>query len=462
VVGNHAIRMLATLLYPLRGVSVIVRGEAGSAKSTLIRGALALAFGPEALDDQKRELLLWGGSSDKALLTEDNVDRIETTATHCAIPELEFVLTTDRGFDIVKMWTEGEPYPYERATEFGRRSTKLVLRPLPILTSVANESPRLKDLAEEMERRFLPLFTESSREMNERIHRRKAEIEAYPDARLFLDGVQRYDTLHHHIEDVMEKDFGGLRASSHPMELVEDRPLIGVKNPCAPYMVGIVPKRFTISNTYIDYWHEMVKAITAFYYPQRPIYDVGTEKYLMATPTDNYLAWLVGGQVIVDASLRLRDLGHVLMGIVPTLDYKYGGDMLDEGAKSLDRIVDEISAKGYERSRSQIKELLLRLVMANYVKMDDKDRYWKTHEYGDEFVANFNWQDCLDETKKLMRETYPAVASDYISMYCEDPVCVHPFTGEKIRILDTTGVCRTQEPIKTKKRVSIDQLEGFI
>lgn len=457
IVGNDNVRLLTTILFPLRGTSILLRGEAGSAKSSIIRGAIVLAFGPGVLDDAVPEVLLWGGSSDKALLTDNNVNRIELEATHCIIPELEFVLTTDRGYDIVKVWTEGEVYPYERATNFGHGTERLVLKPLPILTSIANESPRLKDLGEEMERRYMPLYTESNREMTQRIHIRKAEIEAYPDDSIFIEAAQQVSDLRGHFKNCMKMNFGGAIRRS----LLDSGEKILIKNPSAVYLHGVVPKRFTISNTYIDYWHEIVKAITTFYYTSRPIYERRTDKVLMATPVDNYLAWLIGGQAIVDASLRLRDLGHVLMQIVPTISYSYGGDLsISNEAKALDHIVDEVSTKGYERSRSQIKELLLRLVMANYVKMDDKDRFWKTMQYGDEFVKGINWQECVDETKKVIREKYPEVAQDFIPMYCDDPVCLDPFTGKKVRLLDIEAgeESKTETVVKTKKRVTLDDL----
>jgi hypothetical protein len=49
-------------------------------------------------------------------------------------------------------------------------------------------------------------------------------------------------------------------------------------------------------------------------------------------------------------------------------------------------------------------------------------------------------------------------------VYCGDPVCIHPFTGEKIRILDTTPAGEKREAVttKTKKRVSLDDIEGLL
>jgi hypothetical protein len=278
---------------------------------------------------------------------------------------------------------------------------------------------------------------------------------------MFQETAGQVVDLREHITKTIKMDIGGVLASRRPRDLDAPDP-IGIKNPCAPYMSKVVPKRFTISNTYIDYWFDMVKSIAIFYHPQRPIYERRAAKYLMAAPVDNYLAWHIGGQAIVDASLRLRDLGHVLMKIIPTLEYRYGGELsVSADAVSLDRIVDEISNKGYERSKPQIKELLMRLVMANYVKVDDKDRYWKTQNYGDEFVTGINWQECINETKKVVSDLYPEIASDYISQYCDDPVFVDPFTGKKMRLLDVTSEEKgaVEEVItKKKKMVRLDDL----
>lgn len=458
VIGNDKVRLLISLLFPLRRTSIILNGEAGSGKSTIIKGAAQLTWGTKVLDDEVPQVIIIGGTSEKGLLSEDMADRITNEATHCIIPELEFIASSDRNYDVVKVWTEGEVYPYTKAANFGKSTDRIVLRPLPILTSLANENKRMpvKDLGEEMERRFLPLYTESNREMNVKIHNRKAEIEALPRNKINLHGEKEKELSEHMLRGSMLFYGNG-----------ELMPII--RNPSAPFMAKAIPKRFTVSNTFVDYWHEIVKAVTTFYsVPRenengvlwnemsRKVYGAkSTEKYIMATPADNYLAWLLGGESIVFASLRLKDLGKVLMSVVP--NNKDGYD-----AKSIDDIVDDMAQMGYERSKNQIKDLLMQLEWATYIKSDGERNYWKTKEYSDEFQYAIDWKGCIEFTKKWVKEEYPEISSDYIHEFCEDPKCKDPFTGNTINILDLETVV-TEKPKKEEdkktRRVTLEDLE---
>lgn len=430
VVGNNNTRIVATILYPVTSTSIIIRGEAGSGKSTIVKGLASLAWGPEVLDDDIPNVVVLGGTSDKGLLTEDVVNRITTEATHCIIPELEFVVGKPHNEDILKLWTEGESYNYQRAVQFGRKSEKLRLEPLPILTSLANENARLKDLGEEMERRFMPFYTESSRQMTTEIHERKADIEALPDSCLYKIGGNRLRELREHIVNIIELGFDTLSGPK-------------IKNPCAPFMQHMIPKRFTISNTYIGYWHKLVRGVTAFYHEDRFTYVNNGNTTVFSSPADNFLAWSLGGEAVVYASLRLRDMGKILMDAVPQLDYCYDGDMaVSADAKQLDEIVDEMYGMGYERPKSQIKELMMKLEWAGYIKSDGNGRYWKTMDWSDEFRIGVDWEKCIEATKELMLEYYPQIAKEYNALYCEDPRCSSPVptsereAGYEISILD--------------------------
>lgn len=447
IIGNHNTRMAVSLMYPLRNISIVLRGEAGSAKTTIIRGLVTLVWGSSALDNEVSDVLVVSGTSDKGLLSDDVVEQICNTATHCIIPELENIVNKPMNEDIVKAWTEGAKFTYRRAQMIGKESqTKdIVLKPLPVLTSLANENQRLRELGEEMERRLMPFYTQSDAELNRLVHTRKAEIEAFPDEELFVPGSNKIAELREHFTKVRAMDFDGMGGPK-------------IKNPSAPYLATRIPARFTVSNTYIGYWHEIVKAVTSFYYPERMAIPMGSGEAFLATPGDNFLAWTVGGEAVVNASLRLRDLGRVLMDVVPVLETGYDSLAISAEAMPLSDLVTELSARGYERSRGQIKELLMRLVMANYVQCDDRDRYWKMKDYSGEMHTGVDWKSCVESTKELIKEKYPKVAKDYIAAFCDDPVVIHPFTGVKVRVLDSNVSDLRLESAKKKKKIDITKL----
>ena len=48
--------------------------------------------------------------------------------------------------------------------------------------------------------------------------------------------------------------------------------------------------------------------------------------------------------------------------------------------------------------------------------------------------TKINWEELLDETKVLIKDTWPEVANEYISRYCEDVKLINPFTREEIKL----------------------------
>jgi hypothetical protein len=447
VIGNEALRVAATLLFPLRKTSVIVRGESGSGKTTVLKAIIRLILGEDALADKVPDLLYIGGTSDKGLLSDDIVERVAFKVKRCVIPELQYIIGAPRNEDILKAWTEGTPYPYSRASNFGKDTQHILLYPKPVMTSFANENKRAgknNDIGEEMERRFLPFWTESSKSMNEKVHEKKAEAEAVPR---WMDKTER-------------KSVAEIRAHfKECMELFDDELLAPeIYNPCAPYMRLGVPSRFTLSNTYIGYWHETVKGVTQFYYKTRPLYVVEGHELYLSSPADNFVAWLLVGKSVEYASLRLKDIGECVLKTVPIGEYN-DSDKFGQGitnAATLDEITDAVSDEGFDRSQQQMKQIIDQLVSAGYVKTITErvtPKYYKTRNMADMLIT-VNMENCINSTIDKVRETFPKdVADDYVERFCTDPIAISPFTGEKINILEVSkGMAEKEKAIKKESK----------
>jgi hypothetical protein len=444
IIGNETTCITVATVYPLEDVPIILRGQAGSAKSTILDGAIQAAWSAEAIDDGDPALLVIAGSSDKAFMSGDMVERICGHATHCAIPELENVVEQPHVEDMMKRWLEGRKYTYSRSAEFGKSTDKIALDPLTIACTLANENQRLEELGEEMERRFLPLFTESSTSTNEQVHESKAEAEAKPPSLRYTGGMAKLRDIQEHYRNIWAWK------ADHCQSLT-------IVNPSAPFMSRHLPKRFTLSNTYIGYWHKTVHAMADWNFEEREIIteknrDGDEMEYVMTTPADNWTAWTLVGKAIVYASLRLRDMGDVLMKAVP---------IGDEGsAATFDEVFDAVTGEGYERSQKQIKALLMQLVMAGYVRPTERElRFYRTKDYSGEMSTAIDWAAMIESTKEKVREYHPSIAKDYLRAYCEDPVALHPITGAKVKILD---ICETEVPKPTMSRrgtLRIDALE---
>jgi energy-coupling factor transporter ATP-binding protein EcfA2 len=435
IVGNFEARTTIALLFPLRGVSVVVKGPAGSGKSTIVKCASQLIWGDGVFDNKIREVLYIAGSSDKGLLTDTLASRIAHVCTHCVIPELQNAISNERVEAIIKLWTEGESYHYVRGANAGTINREITLKPLPILTSIATENKYTQFLGEEMERRFLPFYTIARGDLNRQIHTTKADSWAKCDEDLML---------------MPDGDKTDLRLHIQAASKIEDK----VKNPSALFMKDEIPSNYVISNSMIEYWFELVAAVTKFYHTDRLKYvsPKGKKQYILSTPFDNWLAWKLGGSAIVLASSNVPDLGREVIQLLPVR----GIDDVDAGL-TINEIVDCLQESGVERTRKQVTQIMKALEAVNYAKRDDysHEKFYRTKEY--EFDTAVNWKECVEQTKKFIKEAYPEVAKDYIHEHCDDPKVVDPFTNESSALLDIPY----ERPEKPVKKESID-LRKFI
>lgn len=416
-IGNYEARATIALLFPLRRVSVVLKGASGSGKSMMVKCASQLIWGDKVLEDKIREVLYIGGSSAKGIITDSLANRIAYTCTHCIIPELQNAIVNNEVMEgIIKLWAEGENYPYKRADNGGRITHELTLKPLPVLTSLATENKYTERLGEEIERRFFPFYTVSSVDVNALVHKSKASVWSKCDDELITMTEEEKANLRFHMQTAMKMS-GEYK----------------IKNPSAVYMQSAIPHNFVVSNSMIGYWFELVAAVTVFNYPHRNSYTSkgGRNKYMLATPADNYIAWKLGGGPIVLASMNIPDMGREIIDIIPKRD-----GVTPDISIALDDIVDELHSKGIERTKKQVQQIMKALESVSYAKRDEyhKDDFYKTQDY--DFDRSVDWRGCIDSTKKTVAENFPEIAKDYINDHCKDPMVIDPFTGMKIKLLD--------------------------
>jgi len=444
IVGNYRARMTMALIYPAKGVSVLVKGTSGSGKSTMIRCVGDMVWGNDVLKNKIPEVFYIADSSDKGYITDTLIDRIENRCTHCLIPELQNAVRNETVEAMIKLWTEGEYYTYSRAQKFGRESKQYNLKPLPILTSIATENRYTEKLGEEMERRFLPLYTIAKKPLNKEIHRTKALARARIDEDLIsMTEMERRELRGHFRMVIKEKR--------------------KIRNPCALFMEAYIPYGFVISNSQIEYWFDLVDAVTKFYSSERIVFSTpkGKRQYIFSTPQDNWLAWELGGATVVLASMNIPDLGREIIEILPLRDVDWEDARID-----INDIIDELKEMGIERTKKQVIGIMKALEGVAYAKRDESFGksifYYRTQNYN--FEYSVNWTDCIDKTKEFIKAEYPSIADDYIKEFCDDPIVIHPFTNEKIKLLDIEydGTVEEQRRKERKETVNIKRLDKFL
>ena len=417
VIGNYETRLAVCLVFPIEDVAVAIRGPAGSAKTNILEGMTQGVWGDRALEDEVEQCLVISGGSDKALLSGDMVQRINNMVTHVVISELENIADNEVMKATVKQWLEKKTYVYHRSVEFGKATESIPLAPRPVCTTLATENARMPELGEEMDRRVMTFWTESNLAMNRRVHRMKARMEFLPNRMIYKGGMAKLTELQQHFADI--RDWKGSFLNG-----------IKIRNPCADFMSERIPKRFTLSNTHIGYWHAAVRAVAAWNFQEREVFHDGEQDFILATPQDNFDAWTIMGKAVVHSSLKLRDMGEVLMEVIPI-----GGEGQAIDSNS---IYDRVVENGYERSKPQIKSLVNQLIMSGYVQCTETSplRFWRTRDYAAEIGTAIDWKGCIDSATENMKEFYPAIAVDYVPMFCADPEIQHPVTGEKLKLLD--------------------------
>jgi|TARA_R100000049_G_C1949942_1_gene97033 predicted transcriptional regulator len=389
IIDNHESRMLTVLLWGINGNSVCLRGESGSAKTKILNASTALMFGSNGLSGQNHEVLLMNSSSAKGQLTDDSAMRI-AHAQRCVIPELQNIMTSQNLEAMIKLWMEDRPYIYAR-NELGRRQKRIILDPLPILTNLADGNEDMPDLPNEMQRRTISLPTISTKDLNERVHIMKARARMLPDKDLIGLSKLEMTTLHRQCHNAM---FDKRR----------------VVNPGAPIIRKAIPTRYTMSNTFIDYFLDVIEAIAKFHANER-LSD--GSKYIFASPEDNYQALKIAGSTFRDMSIGIASLGREIIDFVPKVEA--WGDLatdVESDAATLDDIIDYLTELGMIRNKTTVKSILERLVNTNFIrKIDRKDKYYRTQDM--EFEYTVDLKELADGCKENMSLYYPEFSADY-------------------------------------------------
>jgi hypothetical protein len=418
VIGNDDARMTALMMFAVAGRSVMVRGEAGSGKSQILNAVVSLMWGDTAFADGVDELMFIGAASDKAYLTPDKVDRIRAKSTHCVIPELQNALNLE---DMIKLWCEDKPYIYDRAMFGGAQSQKIALDPLPILTNIADENKKIKELNEEIERRFIQVYTDSTKEQNERIHEMKARHRMLPDHILYPFG---------------EMDASALRLKCQYAHKLLHSKTAGIKviNPFANHIRTLLPAQYTVSCTLVDYLFDLTETITAYHWKKR----MNNERRIFAELYDNWAAWQIIGPSITDASLKLTGLGREVMVVLPYLPPGDNDDITRQSRAISDQdVMTKLEHRGIARSMKQVRSALGSLCWSYYAEEFTIPGRGKVYIATRKVVerANADWSRAFESGVEVMRRNYPELLDNFTARQMSSAEWIHPLDGTVHRVL---------------------------
>jgi len=426
VVGNYETRCTTFLSFVLGKRSVAIRGESGTGKTQIMNAIVSLMWGDKAYSDGNIDLFTVCEAAGKGLLTFAIEDRV-AMSSHCFIPELQNVKAQT---PMIKLWTEGKPYRYQRQDRRGN-TEEVNLEPRPIMTSLAEGNEVMKGLGSEMQRRFVNLWTTNSKKQNEEIQRRKAMARLFPKEKLMTMSEDRIELFAAHCRNVMKLE----------LTMVVNPGIMEIKN-------GI-PSKYVVSNSYTDYFFDIIDSVTRFYYYRNIIDDCKT---LLSTPHDNKIAWLLAGPQMIDTCLSLPyGIGRSILEKLPTRATFGGDDGIQADTDNLgyevQQIADILDQQGMAIERGALEEIMKKLVFSNFVKQDVKSKrfYVTSTELFDS--PDIDWRRLVNKSAEFVEDNYPQHADEYLEQFCsgEGLTYIHPFTGVRMEILGDTKVQLEEE-----------------
>jgi len=466
LIGNDTAKLTFPLMYFLSEQDCLIHGPAGGGKTTLLDGSIALFAGEKAFEDAAPGIVVASGGSGKSMITRTMEARLKKDRFF-VMRELQTFLTESTNLEMFKTWMEGKPFIYGRNDAATDDTKTYNFWPPCIATTIADENEKAHKLGEELDRRFYRIEIRSDDELNQRVHRAKADIDALtPDKRFHLSSSDVQE-LRDHLQTASAKRYGKKpRNTNVLMKEKRDHSIKHFVNPCSPAVQTKIPTRSTRSNSMINYWFKAPKAVATYNWEN-------TEglfgDLMMVTPTDNYHAWQMCGQSIIYSSMGIDGtLGATLLDLLPSKsvydEEVYGKD---DGAH-VDDIVRRMRLKA-DISKSVIVRNLGHLEMNGYVHSDDKKKHYWKHS-SQEYDIGASWPAIMEETRAFMKENYPTHAKDY-DVFLEDPVAEFwtkpngDIVWETVKVLDVdTNIAKKDkaEMNENKKKVAdLSTLDGL-
>ena len=159
--------------------------------------------------------------------------------------------------------------------------------------------------------------------------------------------------------------------------------------------------------------------------------------YGLVTPKHNWLAVQIYIDTFVTECLQMPSHGIDILKLIPDSDIDKYGMVTSEVIKmSMKEIQQCARQAGLPFAGKSITPLLTSLQMLGFLEIEEegnKRLYFKSPLIT-EPSTKIDWEELLVESKLLMKETWPEVADEYISRYCENVELTNPFTQQEVKL----------------------------
>lgn len=437
VIGEDSNCLVTSLAFIIEKVPVLIQGYAGSGKTQIMEAVAQLIP-----IDKKTTVKVSSSKSIWYKMKEIN------SKEYVIISEYQKV--TGDFMEVLKDWGERRRAQYDVTDvtmdkDSDQVRTK-VLPYKPFLTSKAYENKQA-EITEELGRRVIQLFTNSSISMNEKILQYKLECKAKKNSSMRSMSDEDIELLKLHINECIE--------------LPDDLEVI---NPAAPALLEYIPKTFRISCSLVNYYLQIVDAITKFNFKDRMVID---DKYMLATPEDNYLAWLIYGEQFIESCLEMNIVGRQILGAFPKvkaaerLDGTYAPRL--EETMTETELIEAMRAKGVVLKRGEVRKKINELIITGYIDEYEggssgsrAKRFYKTQMAAhllDKEEA-IDWRLLREVSIRHIQDEFPEDAEEYIEKYCGDDFeTTDPFSGKTVKVFKVK---------KDKKVTKVKEDDGVV
>ena len=470
LIGNDTAKLTLMMMYFLSHQDVLIHGPAGGGKTTLLDGAIALIAGEDAFEDRAPGIIVASGGSGKSMLTRTMESRLRSD-NFFVMRELQTFIQESTNLEMFKTWMEGKPFIYGR-NDAGNDETKIyTFIPPCIATTIADENDKALKLGPELDRRMFRIPILSDDELNRRVHKAKADIDALtPDKRFRLSNSD-VKSLGSHLRTASKKRYGMSPRVKNPLQRLQgdtvDHKIKHIINPCSPSLQGRIPTRSTRSNSMINYWFKAPKGVATFNWEKTEgLFD----DLMMCTPEDNYHAWQMCGQSIIYSSMGINgELGHKLLDMIPVRNiYEVDEAPNKDNSVHIDDVVRAMRVKA-DITKSVIMQNLANLEMNGYAFSDDRNKYYWTYST-QQYKMGASWPDICTDTLEFVKENYPEHLTNY-RPFLGDPVAefwTQPngdIVWEKVKVLDVDDMCekvtKAIEAGNERKQASMAEIDAY-
>ena len=413
IIGEDKLAVTAALSYLLEDTNFMINAYSGTGKTVIMNAVFNLLEGTPiktTVIEQLSDTALWYS------MDEINQSRF------IAIPEAQ--KCPESIIEILKTWADDRPAIRKRTDVTIQDIREQRLIPKFVFRCKAVENKRGDAFLDaELERRYMVTHTNPTVKQTEDVIKYKLDTTARPQEDIITMSDEEIEGLKEHIAKcIINRD---------------DTRAVQVRNPCAPFLFDIIPTLFPIARSKVHYFLKLINAVARFYPDEMITMERDGKTYGLVTPKHNWLAAQIYIDTFVTECLQMPSHGIDILKLIPDSDVDKFGMVTSEVIKmSMKEIQQCARQAGLPFAGKSITPLLTSLQMLGFLEIEEdngKRLYFKSPLIR-EPSTKISWSKLIDDTKDLVKKTWPEIANEYIDRYCTNVEVINPFTQELVKL----------------------------